>query len=391
MSANYAAQKSKNWDKRRHDMYQLILPWKVCANCHQPYQNGPAVDMANEFISYVSDTHPDDQGLLVAALKLKLGALGEYIYRQNMSGNSQGELKVEATDTANKLLSLITQMRLDNSSRGVSLRIRQIEAFVYLDLGQICFSEKTSDSAREAIGHFEKCRRLFKAMDKNAPGVQQGITCAENSVAATMLRYQDEGCTITLEEKLKHSRRMYKICTGEYGHEDAESIKVGTNLAIDLRNAKHSVEALRLLPQLVSTSKRVHGADHSLTKRVESTYHQYKIRRVLFKSQRGGWKHYQAIRYEDDFENIVIQGPLGEVKKDMVTFTVPSTAVLPSLGTPVVAHGLEPYSNHNGKIGDLRSWEKDAGSYEVVFEEKDVWPCSLKPKNFHILFDLGDP
>jgi len=70
-------------------MYQLILPWKVCANCHQPYQNGPAVDMANEFISYVNDTHPDDQGLLVAALKLKLGALGEYIYRQNMSGNSR--------------------------------------------------------------------------------------------------------------------------------------------------------------------------------------------------------------------------------------------------------------------------------------------------------------
>ena len=44
-------------------MYKLIVPWKVCANCHQPYQNEPAVDLANEFIGYIERTHPDNRGL----------------------------------------------------------------------------------------------------------------------------------------------------------------------------------------------------------------------------------------------------------------------------------------------------------------------------------------
>ena len=374
-------------------MYKLIVPWKVCANCHQPYQNEPAVDLANEFISYIERAHPDNPGLHVAAFKLKLGALGELIYRQNMSSNPTPNLTEEAIQTANKLLSTITQMKMDNSTK-VTVRILQIEAFVYLDLGQISFSEKTNESAKEAVAHFEKCRDLFKKMDSEAPGVAAGIVCAENSIAATMLKYEEskDGCNITLEEKLKHSIRMYRLCIDEYGLEDAETIKVGTNLAIDLRNAKHSIKALQLLAKLASMSTRVHGVDHSLTKRIESTLQQYNLRRVLLKSQGGIWKHYRAIRYEDDGESIIVQGPLSEPRKDEATFSVPSTDILPSLGTPVVCHDLEDdfMSNLNGKVGDLRSWDKETGSYEIHFREKDLWPCSLKPENFRILFNLED-
>ena len=378
-------------------MYQLIVHWKVCPNCHQPYQNEPAIELANRFISYVEKTHPNDKGLAVAALKLKLGALGEFIYRQNMitSHSNDDKKKEEATATAKKLLATIGQMRHSSSrsSRRVSNRILQIEAFVYFDLGQICFSEKTTKSAREAVLHFEKCRDLFEAMDIKASGVAAGISAAENSIAATMLRL-DGNIPASMEKKLEHSRNMYKLCIEEYGEDDGETLKVGTNLAIDLRNTKHTTESLRLLTKLMDRSRRVHGIEHSLTKRIETTLQQYKVRRVLYQSQDGRWKKYRALRYEEeDRKNIVLQGPIHEPRCDERTFTVPSTAILPSLGTPIVCYGFGRNSfmgNLNGKVGDLRSWDKDTGSYEVHFEQTDLWSCSLKSENFHILFDLPE-
>ena len=69
-----------------------------CPSCHQNYQNELAVELANEFVSFVEETYPDDQGRQVMALDRKLDALRP----------KQNEEKIQI---ANKMLSIVGEMK----------------------------------------------------------------------------------------------------------------------------------------------------------------------------------------------------------------------------------------------------------------------------------------
>ena len=163
----------------------------------------------------------------------------------------------------------------------------------------------------------------------------------------------------------------------------------GLNLTRDPRKAKQVIEAGRLLKQLVTTCKRIHGPNHGSTKKTESKLQVFNARYVLVRYQ-NGWKFFQALRYEGDGKKCIVQGPITKPRNIETerTITVATEDILPALGTPVVCHGLESAPHINGKIGYLQSEDEETGCYEVYFEDKGLAPCSVRRKNIRVLFEL---
>jgi hypothetical protein len=130
--AGYAATKSVH----ASGMNEFIEPWSDCPSCHQKYQNGFAVDIASEFVSFVRRQYPrGDAQSQVEALNLKLYALNSMLKRL------QPVQKRELGVTANVMLSLIDRMKGDASP--LPRRYSHMEAFAYNAHGRIALDEGT--------------------------------------------------------------------------------------------------------------------------------------------------------------------------------------------------------------------------------------------------------
>jgi glucose-6-phosphate-specific signal transduction histidine kinase len=117
-------------------MNEFIEPWSDCPSCHQKYQNGFAVDIASEFVSFVRRQYPrGDAQSQVEALNLKLYALNSMLKRL------QPVQKRELGVTANVMLSLIDRMKGDASP--LPRRYSHMEAFAYNAHGRIALDEGT--------------------------------------------------------------------------------------------------------------------------------------------------------------------------------------------------------------------------------------------------------
>ena len=59
-------------------------------------------------------------------------------------------------------------------------------------------------------------------------------------------------------------------------------------------------------------------------------------------------------------------------------------------GTLAVCHGLRKASYLNGKIGDIRSWNKETERNQVYFEDSTLQPSKVEMKleNLRLIFDL---
>jgi hypothetical protein len=101
--------------------------------------------------------------------------------------------------------------------------------------------------------------------------------------------------------------------------------------------------------------------------------------------------YFQAIRYEDDGDTLVVNGPILKPRQvdDEREFQVTSDSVIP-LGCPVVCHGLTGATHLNGKLGQVRSAResKTGPRADVLFEDKNLNSASVKLENLRIVFDL---
>ena len=248
--AEFAATKSK----QASDMNEFRDPWRVCPGCHQCYQNELAIDIASKFDSFVRKQYPGDTGMQVEGLYLKLRAL------DNMLERLQPVKKIEAGVTANVMLSLIDRMKNDAP---LSKRYSWYESYAYNAHGRIALEEKTKESARRSVTHFEKDLKVCEAI-----GDDDGIAAAKSNIAYAKSKY--EGASNN-EELLKASHKLYKLRVAEYGEEHEYTIIAGKSYAIHLREANCGDEAMELLMKLLATSNQVLGPDHNITKEVEST------------------------------------------------------------------------------------------------------------------------
>jgi hypothetical protein len=254
----YAAAKSEHTNR----MTEFINPWERCPSCDQYYQNDFAVDIATEFISFVRRQYPQDTRRQVEALNLKLNALGSMLKRL------QPEQKREVGVIANVLLSLIDRMKGDTLSP-LPRRYYHMEAVAYNVHGSIALYEGMEESVRRAVAYFEKSLQMFEAIDDDEGIVtaKSNIATAKGNIAITKSKYKGGNNN---EEVLKASHELYELRIAEYGGEHENTIRAGTNYAIDLQKANRREEARELLLKLLATSKQVFGSDHNITKRVES-------------------------------------------------------------------------------------------------------------------------
>ena len=322
----------------------------------------------------MNKTYPDDKDMHLEALMQQLATIRR----------SQPNQKEEAKQIANKILSMIGQMKTEDPA--LSERALMLESVVYLHLGKISLEEETQEDAKLATGYFEKSLDIC-----NSTGFTMGVTSSGIGLAKAKAIY--EGATAQNEkELLEKQRTAYKYRIEALGQDAPSTLSVGVNVAVTLKQANSGIEAERLLTKLATISNRVHGPDHDLTKKVLTELKKCKVRCVKIESK-DGEQCFQALRYEDDGGKCVLQGPIAEPRnvQEEEMFTVTSQSVRPTLGTPVVCHGLkDSLTRLNGKIGDVRSVDEGAGRCKIYFEDAGIRPCFVKQENVRIVFDLSD-
>jgi hypothetical protein len=177
------------------------------------------------------------------------------------------------------------------------------------------------------------------------------------------------------------------------GEGSVGTIQSGIELASMLFKAYHTIEAVRLVKTLVVTSRRVHGSGHQSAKAAVLLLKKSLERYVFIES-----KPYQALRYENDGESCIVEGPvpnqvaLDDLRKfdDEKTFSVASADIKFAFGTPVVLHRHKKAATLNGKIGDFRDYCHSTDRYVVYLEDKGLKPVKVKHGNLRIVFDLPD-
>ena len=225
----------------------------MCPCCLQPYQNELAVDLANEFISYVVRKHSSDLLLYLYALDHKLCAL----VARSINGT---KTKAESIRIANTMLFVIRKLKTDRRY-SFDPCIIIIESSVYNRLGQIALVEDL-DGYKKAIKYFENCRDLSEAVHYS-----EGVAIANNNIIGTKKVY---GKDISSDEYLKNALAFYQLQFGVSGQGSVDTLKAGINFAIALKGKNQRKEAEELLSRLVEISKRFHGNEHNITKLIES-------------------------------------------------------------------------------------------------------------------------
>ncbi len=259
-----------------------------------------------------------------------------------------------------------------------------LEAKTYNFLAFAAFNKGSKENVQLAVEYFEKCRDLLKALGhiSSAESVEGYITIA---------RAQCEGCINPLDE-LEQQRRIYNYVKSKEREEDSNALGAARELIHALLKAYHTIEAERLTTKLAAKAVQVHGNEHTTTKSTVTVLRKCKVRKVWIVIG-GVSKVFEALRYEDDGETSVVQGPIEDPRnaKKEETFTVATADLDPDYGTPVICHGLEGnLSQFNGIIGDLRPGSEKSGIDVVYFEDKNLGHCSVQPANVRVLFDLPD-
>ena len=193
---------------------------------------------------------------------------------------------------------------------------------------------------------------------------------------------------ISPEEVLEHRRKIYKISERQRGEEDPCLLRVASVLTNDLLKAHHTLEAERLITKAAARAAQVHENEYALTKSTAKVLQKCQVRKVWIVI---GGVPFRALRYEDDGEKCVVQGPISTPRntKEEDTFVVATEEVGLAFGTLVICHGLEgSLSRFNGKIGDLGPGSEESDVDTVYFEDADLGHCSVQPANVRILFEL---
>jgi len=354
-------------------MSKFVEPWRNCSICKQEYQRELALDIASSFVIFVERHCGEDRAMQLAAYNLKLGALS-YVSVETGLNPKQRE---DSKHLASRILSMIRQRKTEHI----------VEASIYENLGRVTLSEGTKESAKAALGYFEKCRDIYKAIGHFA-----GVTTAEGCIAIAKYKYEGEISINNDHEWLKQCSHLYVTYLERLGIEAKETINAGVTLAIVLKKALHGIEPQRLITRLVPLTKRINGPDHLVTQRANLVHKICKKRVVSI--VKGGHECFQALRYEEGGTKCVVQGPIAKPHRninDEKIFSVASSDIfIESMGTPIVCLGLVISSNLNGKIGDVKSADRIHDTYEVHFEDQELKQSLIKRENTRILFEIPE-
>jgi hypothetical protein len=390
--AQYAEQKSKQASDG--EMAAFSNPWRYCNNCKQPFENQLSVDLASAFVEFAQATYGHegnnkwDKLRVMESLRLKIVAL------------TKCKSFKERMKTINNLLSTIDQTKKDyKMSRWIHmpkdseeyqyyrLLCGNYEAFAYDYLGIAAY---TNEGAEIAIAHFKKARAIYNLVD-----MVDGVQYMENKIATT---------TVNIEAVVNDQNRksVLEIATNNYENElkrfamnSTDAILSGLNYARALRIDNHCIESERLVTKLAAISRRVHGPEHKTTMKADEVLKEFKKRYVIVLPDivLPEIKQFQALRYENEGEICVVQGPVTTPRmiEDERVYNVEWNLVIPNIGCVVICHGLVSAPHLNGEVGDVRNTKVNINGLRVgvFFEKKSLMSALVKPENLRILFKLS--
>ena len=371
--------------------------WDTCPQCKREYQQELATDMSDNLLAFVKSkdyTHADryhDLFFLVA-----LDKKGKVFEARANAGGVVGVTK-ELKLVANQMIDVIDEQvkKRFHSSFYLHYEARAYDylatviMFKHAYMEALNASNKDMDESQEmrdyrnkdyevALKYLKKSRDLYRA-DGDADSVKS------QNLNIDMMRSKIERKSVNAEDGLQISRNMYAhVSSFSEGDEGSEALlHQAAELAHSLQKALHMIEAERLLKKTLPTCVRVHGADHDLTKQVETLLALQRAREVGLKSREG---YFSVVGYEGG-EYLVRATGKGSGED---AFAVGIDEVVMRPGTIVLCHGLKTASHLNGKIGEIRAICEENGRFEVYFEDKALAPCRVRQDNLRVLIDLPD-
>ena len=168
-----AQKKSRAWDGEV--FYEYIKWWTECQICYQDFRNDLAVDLANEFVSFVDQIRQNflreqKQQAHIEALHVQHTALLD----KNDEATDE-HTEEEARVIANKLISIVRDM--ERKFPKISDSVYAFEADAYSCLGNIALRDGTVECSKEALGYFEKCKDIWVRLKHDF-----ALTIIENNI-----------------------------------------------------------------------------------------------------------------------------------------------------------------------------------------------------------------
>ena len=387
----YAESKSRDCVEREgiqiahHGIFFEEKFFSRCPNCKQSFQGDIAYDLTKAQLSFIAREFRDVAILNLSALMRRIG---------NLYGAKEAD-RIEGEDIIDKILTLIeVEDDMGNCKPSVAVGYMSL-AVAYQYIGRFYFNVGDEISLKKAKYYYEKARDACTCNTLGDGETHGHGAFINNSIKKTLAKIEAaiNGESLEAEILLSNLRESYEhLCQNKCEH-DIVTLQYGVKLAEALFGTDQTVEAIRLLDKLVVTSRRVHGASHKQTKVAEKLWQRLKIRYVMIEEE-----FYRALRYENDENSYVVNGPvpsnlLGELRSvdDGTTFSVPNADIILGRGTPVVLHGLKKAAHLNDEIGDVRDLCQLSGRWVVHLEGKGLKPVKVKQENLHIVFDLPDP
>jgi hypothetical protein len=387
----YAEQKCKQAGDGDFDAFSE--PWQICNNCKQPFQNQLAIDISSAFVSFAEATygHPEsckwDKMKVMTAIKSNIMAFPTKL-------ETDGE-RMETTVLINKLLSIIDQTKKDLKMSGwihmprdseeyeyYKFLCGNYEAIAHMQIG-INLDLTNEEDKTVAIGHLKKARAIYNLFDMKLDAKQI------EDILSILAEKQATNDRDAVSLHFEFCRNQYERHLKTFGMNSDQTLRIGLQYIVALRDNYKCIEAERLAIKLATISRQVHGPEHKLTIETEESLKKCKVRNVWILPEK---EQFQALRYENDGEICVVMGPIKEPRQvdNEREYRIANNLVLPKKGCAVICHGLMSASCLNGELGQLRYVKQDETGIRlgVNFEKKGVRSALVKPENLRIAFEL---
>jgi hypothetical protein len=394
----YAEQKCNQ--ARDGDMSAFTEPWKYCNNCKQPFQGQLSIDLSSAFVSFAEATYSHegnskwDKMKVLSALRVKIMALHDTVDKEMV--------KVEMTLLTHQLLDMIAQTKKDlNMSRWIhmphdseeyqyyTVLCGNYESFAHHELGSMLMSDTSEEGFKVMITHFKKASAICKLV-----GMKDRATNLDIMISGQLSKYDEDAFSTVTMSMMQKTKNDYEQSLTTFGMNSEGTIQAGLGYAFLLRSKNRLIEAERLAIKVATASRQVHGPHHKTTLEANELLETCKERFVWVLPEK---QQFQALRYENDGEICVVQGPVTKPRlvADERIHHVDNNLIVPAVHCPVVCHGLVNASHLNGEVGEVRDVRdvKKSGTgirLAVHFEKKVGKSALVKTENLRIAFKLPD-
>lgn len=214
------------------------------------------------------------------------------------------------------------------------------EAYGYICLGHLL--ENNEKNKNMEIGYYEKARDIF-----NSAGVEEQSKQMTDAINRARANYEG-GDVVALES----TRRYYYQKLKTEGENSEETIMAGLLYASSLHCSFFAIEAERFAARLAAISHQIFGPEYRCTKMSVGVLTKCRKRFIttLYAESFNDApqvRQLQALRYVNNDEDCIV---IRDEDDEGEPFSLPRSVFFPTLGCPVICHGLVNASHLNGKL-----------------------------------------